>query len=415
MEAAAVIMMVMGGTFAGAVVTGAVVYRRLHRKVTFMLDALEDGENSFRYQESKLPGRRFNRTLNRLHGIYDAEIRNMREQEAHYGRMLDTIRTGIIVVDMTGSGKGSILWSNAAASAILGLPSLSHLRQLAVISAGLKEAFENIGIRKEDRVSFNNERSKVVLSLTANESVINGREVSIIAFNDISGDLVHNEEISWNRLIRVLTHEIMNTVTPIASLSETLGRDLENAGADGSGLDLCELRQGLDTISSSSRSLVKFVDVYRNLTRVAPPVKKAFYVRELVDRVRVLTAEKLEESGARMEYEEKSEDILIYADSGQISQIMVNLVKNAVQAGATRVKIEASIDYSEKVVVRIANNGMPISPESTDEIFVPFYTTKQDGSGIGLSLSRQIMRQHNGSIHLERSDERMTVFVLQFN
>ena len=441
MDTLTVILLALGSAAVAALVTGLLVHRRLHRKVTFMLDALEDGESAFRYRESKWLGGRFNRTLNRLHGIFDAEVKALREQDAHYGKMLDGIRTGILVYDSTEKGEGRVIYANAAATQMLGLPSISHLRQLSIVSPQLMEAFRNASANKEVRATFNNERNKVTVSMTATQSTIGGKSVRIVAFNDITGDIAHNEEISWNKLIRVLTHEIMNTVTPIASLSDTLSKDLSNIlskdpsatiSKDASdiiskdlsetnvpmdarkSLSLEELQRGLETISTSSKGLIKFVDTYRNLTRVATPVKKAFYVRELVERVRVLTADKVAESGASFIYEEKSDDILIYADASQISQIMVNLVKNAIQAGASVVRIEASIDWSEKVVIRISNNGTTIPPEAADQIFVPFYTTKPDGSGIGLSLSRQIMRLHNGTITLERSDEKMTTFVMEF-
>ena len=217
-----------------------------------------------------------------------------------------------------------------------------------------------------------------------------------------------NEEMSWNKLIRVLTHEIMNTVTPIASLSHTLSMDITSS--ENKSVNREELKLGLDTISESARGLIKFVDTYRSLTRVSAPVKKAFYLQELIDRVTQLTREQISVSGATLSYIEKSEDILLYADEDQISQVLVNLIRNAIQAKATTIEI----DFSEAVVVNISNNGTPISKENYEDIFVPFYTTKQEGTGVGLSLSRQIMRLHNGSISLVCSNEKNTVFKLQF-
>ena len=160
--------------------------------------------------------------------------------------------------------------------------------------------------------------------------------------------------------------------------------------------------------------MIKFVDSYRNLTRVAPPVKKAFYFRELAERVISLTREQAAMNGAVYTYEEISEDIILYADQGQITQILINLVKNAVQAEARNVVITAQLTPSEQTVISVSNDGLPISRESQDEIFVPFFTTKQEGTGIGLSLSRQIMRLHNGSLTLTKSDESGTVFTLMF-
>ena len=156
------------------------------------------------------------------------------------------------------------------------------------------------------------------------------------------------------------------------------------------------------------------MDSYRNLTRVAPPVKKAFYFRELAERVISLTREQAAMNGAVYTYEEISEDIILYADQGQITQILINLVKNAVQAEARNVVITAQLTPSEQTVISVSNDGLPISRESQDEIFVPFFTTKQEGTGIGLSLSRQIMRLHNGLLTLTKSDESGTVFTLMF-
>ena len=245
----------------------------------------------------------------------------------------------------------------------------------------------------------------MTISLTASEATIGKETVRIIAFNDISSEIAENEQQSWSKLIRVLTHEIMNTITPIASLSDTL------LSFDGVGDDI---KNGLSTISESSKGLIKFVDSYRNLTRVAPPVKKAFYFKELAERVISLTREQAAMSGAVCTYEELSEDIILYADEGQITQILINLVKNAVQADARNVVITAQLTPSEQTVINVTNDGLPISRESQDEIFVPFFTTKQEGTGIGLSLSRQIMRLHNGSLALTKSDESGTVFTLLF-
>ena len=245
----------------------------------------------------------------------------------------------------------------------------------------------------------------MTISLTATAATIGRTQVRVVAFNDISNEIAENEQESWTKLIRVLTHEIMNTVTPIASLSETLLKfdDVDD-----------KLRNGLDTISQSSRGLIKFVESYRNMTRVAPPVKKAFYFRELAEGVINLTQEMVMMSEARCSYIEKSEDILLYADKGQITQILINLVKNAVQADAKNIRMTAEINPSGHVILNVINDGIPVSKESRNEIFVPFYTTKQDGTGIGLSLSRQIMRMHNGTLSLTRSDDKGTVFTLLF-
>lgn len=218
-----------------------------------------------------------------------------------------------------------------------------------------------------------------------------------------------HEQDSWTKLIRVLTHEIMNTVSPIASLSDALSKSM---GKDGhSELDV---KAGLDTISDSSKNLIKFVETYRQLSGVARPVRRAIDLQELMDSVIALNSEFAASLGAVCTYRPEEDDLMIYADEGQISQILINLIKNALQAGAKHIVISAKMGKDDEVIVRVANDGEPIPPAAQEQIFIPFYTTKKEGSGIGLSLARQIMRQHNGSIDLIRSNAQQTVFELRF-
>lgn len=383
------------------VITSLLISRRMRRKVAYMLDALEDKELNFRFDEKRVFGRQFNRTLNRLRNIFDKERKEIIEQEKYFGLMLDHVKTGVAVIEEN----GQVAYCNNTALNLLGIATLGHIRQLRAVSESLYISFQKVTEHSEERASYFNESGKMTISLTASAATIGKTNVRIIAFNDISSEIAENEQESWSRLIRVLTHEIMNTVTPIASLSETLLR-FEGVNE--------EIKNGLDTISQSSRGLIKFVDSYRNLTRVAPPVKKAFYFKELAERVINLTKEQAVISGAVCTYIEKTEDIILYADEGQITQILINLVKNAIQAEARKIEITADINLSEQIIITVYNNGSPISKESQEEIFVPFYTTKQEGTGIGLSLSRQIMRLHSGTLSLTRSDENGTVFTLIF-
>jgi signal transduction histidine kinase len=175
-----------------------------------------------------------------------------------------------------------------------------------------------------------------------------------------------------------------------------------------------DVKAGLETISASSKDLIRFVESYRNFTEVAPPVRKAVMVDELLDRVLRLNKAKIAEQGATLTYQSKTPDLLIYADEGQIIQVFNNLIKNAVQAGANSIWITADLNMDDQTVIRVANNGKAIPLRHIEEIFVPFYTTKPNGTGIGLSLSKQIMVKHNGTLNLEQSDNQMTVFSLVF-
>ncbi|MBQ4206214.1 MAG: HAMP domain-containing histidine kinase [Bacteroidales bacterium] len=212
-----------------------------------------------------------------------------------------------------------------------------------------------------------------------------------------------NEEASWSKLFRVMTHEIMNTVAPIASLSDALSKD-ENL----------DVKAGLETISASSKDLIRFVESYRSFTKVAQPVRKAVMVNELIDRVLRLNEANCADHGVTLTYTVKTDDLLVYADEGQIIQVFNNLIKNAIQAEANSIRISAELNKDDQTVIYVTNNGKPIPLRQIDEIFVPFYTTKQTGSGIGLSVSRQIMTKHNGNLTLVQSDSTMTKFAIIF-
>ena len=218
-----------------------------------------------------------------------------------------------------------------------------------------------------------------------------------------------HEQDSWTKLIRVLTHEIMNTVSPIASLSDAMAKSVDENGH--SELDI---KAGLETISDSSKNLIGFVQTYRQLSGVAKPIRKALDLRELMDNVIALNREFAADCDASCEYRPEEDDLMIYADEGQISQILINLIKNALQAGAKHIDITAKMGKDDDVIIQVANDGEPIPVSAQEQIFIPFYTTKKEGSGIGLSISRQIMRNHNGTIELVRSNAQQTIFELRF-
>jgi len=216
------------------------------------------------------------------------------------------------------------------------------------------------------------------------------------------------EQDSWTKLIRVLTHEIMNTVSPIASLSDALAKSVDEQGRSA-----MDLKAGLETISESSDNLIRFVETYRELSGVSRPIRKAVNVQEMTDSVVNLNHEMLTASGVTCTCSTQP-NLVIYADESQISRILINLMKNALQAGAKHLNITAETAKDDVVIIRVTNDGAPIPPAAREQIFVPFYTTKPDGSGIGLALARQIMRQHDGSIDLIQSDSNQTIFELRF-
>ena len=391
----------LGGVVIAAltyIVTRAATRRKIIGKIDFMSDALDSGETAFRYSESRWRNRRLNKSLNRLRSIFEAEKADIRERERYFGTMLDHVQSGVIVID----GE-KIDYSNTVAKGFLGMAEISSLRQIGRISPDLANAFREAS-EMESRASFISERGTVQFSISACTAKLHGKEVSIVTFNDITREMENNESESWTRLIRVLTHEIMNTVTPVASLSSALSQNLDSYSAE-------DIRSALGTIASSSEGLISFVQSYRSLTHISAPVRKAFYLKDLVnDSVNIAKANW---SSVNVLYRELSSDVILYADYGQMSQVLNNLIKNAVQAGAGNVSITASIDKREQTVIDIANDGEPISASGQEQLFVPFYTTKgSSGTGVGLSLCRQIVRLNGGTIKLSSSTQETTVFTI---
>lgn len=391
----------LGGVVIAAltyIVTRAATRRKIIGKIDFMSDALDSGETAFRYSESRWRNRRLNKSLNRLRSIFEAEKADIRERERYFGTMLDHVQSGVIVID----GE-KIDYSNTVAKGFLGMAEISSLRQIGRISPDLANAFREAS-EMESRASFISERGTVQFSVSACTARLHGKEVSIVTFNDITREMENNESESWTRLIRVLTHEIMNTVTPVASLSSALSQNLNSYSAE-------DIRSALGTIASSSEGLISFVQSYRSLTHISAPVRKAFYLKDLVnDSVNIAKANW---PSVNVLYRELSSDVILYADYGQMSQVLNNLIKNAVQAGAGNVSITASIDKREQTVIDIANDGEPISASGQEQLFVPFYTTKgSSGTGVGLSLCRQIVRLNGGTIKLSSSTPEATVFTI---
>ena len=369
-------------------------------KIDFMSDAIVSGDTAFRYSESLWKNRRLNRALNRLRGIFEQEKNELRERDLYFRAMLDHVQSGVLVLDAE-----DIPYCNAAAKELLGLPDIVSLKQIERLSPTLAAALAS-AVENETRSSLDSVQGSRQIAISACSASIHGKSVKIVTFNDITREMENNESESWTRLIRVLTHEIMNTVTPVASLSAELSQHFSDYDTD-------DVRKALSTIASSSESLISFVQSYRSLTRIAVSQRRAIYLRDIAnDAVNMARAAW---PGVNIIYEEKSDDIIIYVDQGQVSQVMNNLLKNAAQAGAHNIRISAEIDKRDRTVVQVSNDGEPIGKEAQEQLFVPFYTTKgSEGSGIGLSLSRQMLRLNGGSITLTASGPGLTVFTIVF-
>lgn len=354
-------------------------YRRNIDKIGFMFNALDVGDYTFRFPEEGKKGdeSQVNSSLNRVKAILQHARDEQIEREKYFELILESVDTGILVVD---EERGIVLRSNRAALDLLHLGTVTHINQT-----------------KEKMADF---------STRETHTVIKNRRVRIIGFSDIKGELANQEIDSWVKLIRVLTHEIMNTVTPIISLSDTL---LKNSQG--------EQRTGLQVISQTGKDLVKFVENYRKFTHVPTPSPRLFYVKPFLQRMTELTKPLLKD-GVDISIDIEPHDLLAYSDEGLVSRVVSNILKNAAEAVDSNghIGIHAYTDAQEAVTIDISNDGEPIPDDVASHIFVPFFTTKNGGSGIGLSISRQIMRACNGSlVLLSDKKTKLTTFRLTFN
>ena len=288
----------------------------------------------------------------------------------------------------------------------------THARQLGRIDENLERLISDVRPGEKHQISFINERGTVHLSVRVSEMTLQEKHVRIIAINDINSELDDKEIESWIRLTRVLTHEIMNSVTPITSLSDTLLSLHQNVDE--------EIRGGLEVISSTGKSLIAFVESYRKFTHIPTPQPSLFYVNKFAERLTRLARHHNNYPNITIRIDVEPEDLIVYADENLITQVVLNLLKNAMQAIGHEqenglILFKAYCDPNEAVILEVTNNGPIIPPEEAEHIFVPFFTTKEGGSGIGLSISRQIMRLSGGSIALRSNPaQRQTTFVLTF-
>ena len=340
-------------------------YRRNIKKVTFLFDAIDNGDFSFsfptekRFKEDKI----LHQSLNRIKLFLQHTREEQMNREKYYELILNAVATGILVVD----DHDNILQHNQAALRLLDTDVLTHMNQVK-------------GKLKDEH-----------LAKHETQAMLKDKHVRIIALSDVSHELSNQEVDSWIKLIRVLTHEIMNTITPVTSLSETL---LTRVTEDK------DLKQGLETIHKTGTELLAFVNNYRRFTHVPQPQPALFYVEPFLERMAMLCNHEVEISVS-------PKDLLAYADESLLSHVVTNLLKNAVEAFKEKrklsfIRLQAYANAQESIIIDVSNNAGLIPEDVASHIFIPFFTTKPEGSGIGLSLSRQIMRVSGGSLSLHQ-------------
>ena len=367
---------------------GIVTYlNNINRKLRLFFDAIEDRDNTFSYPEQGIneEQQQLNRSLNRINALLAQTKMDYQKQEHFYRSLLEKVPNGIIAWN----NSKKIIFVNSTALTLLNIESLTLYSQL-----------ENI---------LQNEKNRKRLSLSQSQMKLQDETITLLSIQDIDDRLNENESESWSKLSHVLTHEIMNSVTPITSLSDTLLSMVEDKDE--------EISHGLQTISTTGKGLLAFVESYRKFTRIPTPEPSLFYLKAFIERMVELARHQNPCDHITFHTKIDPADLILHADENLISQVVINLLKNAIQAIGDQpdgqIDIQVYCNETEEVLIEIKNNGPVIPPEIAEHIFIPFFTTKEGGSGIGLSISRQIMRLSGGSLTL-LPDHKETKFILKF-
>ncbi len=389
-----------------------------NRKLTFFFDAIRNEDSTLHFPEKI--GDKFTRqlhtSLNRLNLlISEIKIRN-EHNERFYQELLRYSSTGIIAVDE----QGYIELINNAALRFLGLQNLTHLK---LLQQKRKEFYEELAQLKPGQtriLKLLRQQELQQISVKVSLLQFGEKKFHVYSLYDIKAEMEENEVESWQKLIRVLTHEIMNSIAPITSLSKTLQRFLQSGEIPDTGMDrqLEKTREGLQVIEETGKGLMHFIDNYRKLTKIPKPVFKKVQINDWINRVVLLMKERFEADNIRLELNYKSQQKQFIADEKLLTQVLINILNNAIDAvqgrESPRIQVNAISDGTGKLQISVTDFGKGIPANDLDKIFIPFYTTKENGSGIGLSLSRQIMRLHKGSISINSQVNKLTTVTLKF-
>lgn len=391
-----------------------------NRKLTRFLESVKYSDFISGFTNDNKLGKSFKDLNIAFNEVLEAFRKARSEKEEHWqylNSVVQQVRTGILSYDID----GNVQLMNANAKKFMGVTSIKNIKELIQINPRLYHAVNSVDAGKSELYKSGND---LYLTIQSTELRIRGIDVKLVTLQNIQPELQKQELEAWQNLTRVLRHEIMNSITPISSLTSTLREILDHdmtKKADGTyelkdeGAD--DLREGLSTIENRSKGLIKFIDAYREYTSLPKPKMTTVRLKDLIEKVAMLMKTELRKTKIDFQYEYSSEYLTIQADEEMIEQVLINLLKNAIEAlhEIENPTLRLIGRYDENAVkIEVIDNGPGIIKEAREHIFVPFYTTKRTGSGIGLSLSRQIMQMHNGSLSVESEPDVQTVFTMKF-
>ncbi len=392
-----------------------------NRKLSFFLESIENEDSTLLMttNEPNQPIRELYQSLNKVNRQIQQVKIESRQQEQYFQTLLEQVATGIITFDTN----GFVLHANQATKKMLGINVLTHINQLERVNSNLFQAVKNIKPFEHKLISVTGERGIIQLSLKATSFKARENELILLSLQDIRNELDEKELDSWMKLIRVLMHEIMNSIAPITSLSESLcdfyavdGRLVLPQEVDEATIQTTV--RGLNVIREQGLGLMQFVESYRKLSGLPKPVKKFIRLEELFGKIKILFTSIENSDKLELLIGLKNPEMEIFADENLLVQILVNLLKNAIQANEKnpkgKIQLVAGLNAEHMPEIRVSDNGPGIPDDIADQIFVPFFTTRENGSGIGLSLSRQIMQLHGGTLQMHSIQGKETVFSLIF-
>lgn len=390
-----------------------------NRKLTRFLESIKYSDFISGFTSDHQLGKSFKELNEAFNEVLEAFRKARSEKEEHWqylNTVVQQVRTGILSFDI----EGEVQLINANAKKFMGVSSIQNLDELIEINSRLYKAIYDVQPGKSTLYKGN---SDLLLTIQATEMRLRGDTIKLVTLQNIQTELQRQELEAWQNLTRVLRHEIMNSITPISSLTSTLREILEHdLVATNKHFELKkesaeDLKEGLGTIEGRSKGLIKFIDAYREYTSLPQPNFKPVHLGELAAKVENLMRNEIKKANIDFATHVDIDHPMVEADAEMIEQVLINLVKNAIEAcGETRpARIGLTIRQAEEhVLIEVTDNGPGIIGEALDKVFVPFFSTKKTGSGIGLSLSRQIMQLHNGNLYVNSIPHVKTIFTLKF-
>lgn len=392
--------------------------KKTHEEVSQFLEAVHyrDFSRYFDVKHASADIQPLRQGFNDINSTFKVISQEKETQYQYLQKILELVDTGILSYEVE---SGEVIWMNETLKKMLEIPYLKTIQSLNKRHPVLFEEIDSISPSESRIVTIQLEKTNFKALLSASSFQINDKKSKLIAFQNVNEALDETESKAWQKLLSVMTHEIMNSVAPISSLAETLKNRLQLASASLEDDAVEDLELGIDTIKRRSEGLLKFAETYRSLNKITKLNLKKVYVRELFGNLHQLMQPTFEQKGVELEIILKNPELMMQADMSLMEQVFINLIVNALEAVKEKehpkILLSADTTLDRKIILKVADNGQGMPEEVLDKIFIPFFSTKKSGSGIGLSLCKQIIMLHKGTIQVQSIEGKGTVFQMQFS